>query len=178
MLLLHIHASKFRKLVWPAAAGMAIVFFGLLGWAINANDGGLGHLLKPKIHLAPTQKAFTMLYGITSGAGSFTAFGTRYSDWTRFSKNGRTYAISTAISIPIFQIVSPLLGVLVTSAVYSRYGVVQWNPLILLLYLQQKYYTPVCRAATFFAGLALFYGLIMVGFIQYTSITLSKITDS
>lgn len=67
------------------------------------------------------------------------------------------------VASSILGCIGPLFGILATSAVYSRYEVVTWNPLALLLYVQKTQYTAGCRAATFFAGLGLFVALIMVG---------------
>jgi NCS1 family nucleobase:cation symporter-1 len=66
------------------------------------------------------------------------------------------------IGSPILGCLGPIFGILATSAIYSRYEVVLWNPLALLLYVQETQYTAGCRAATFFAGLGLFVALIMV----------------
>ena len=159
--LLPIHQSKFRRLVWPAACGIAIVFFGIFGWAIHTNDGSPGNLLTPKVKLSPTQKSFAMLYAISTTGGSGTAYATRMSDWTRFSKTENSFVIPSIVS-PAFGILTALLGVLATNAVHSKDNVIEWNPLSLLLYLQGSQYSAGCRAATFFAGLALFCSLIMV----------------
>jgi nucleobase:cation symporter-1, NCS1 family len=160
--LLPIHSAKFRRLVWPAALCIAVVFFGLFGWAINANNGKIGDLISPKIHLSHTTKPFVMLYAITTAAGSSTAYSSRMSDWTRFSKSKNTPAIPALMGSLIFGSLTAVLGILATNAVHSKSHVVQWNPLGLLIYIQETHYTPAGRAATFFAGLALFWSLIIV----------------
>ncbi|OQV04574.1 hypothetical protein CLAIMM_09434 [Cladophialophora immunda] len=161
LLLLLIHPSKLRRLVWPAAIIIAVVFLGLLGWAVSANGGTVGNLLAGKIHLSSTNKSFAMLYAISSAAGSSTAFSSRISDWTRFARTKHAATVPMLVFAPIFGCIGPLFGILATSAVYSRYQVVEWNPLGLLLYVQQTQYTAACRAATFFAGLGLFCAILM-----------------
>lgn len=151
-----------RRLVWPAAAMMIVVFFGLFGWAISANHGSVGDFASPKKPLTGAARSWTMLYAITAGAGSSTAYATRISDWTRFSKSRRGPTLPLLIGSPLFTSISVVLGILATNAVYNRYHQLLWNPLQLLVYLQEAHYTPACRAATFFAGLGLFCGLIMV----------------
>ena len=160
--MLPIHSSKYRRLVWPAACGVAIVFFGIFGWAIGANGGKPGNLLTPKVHLSSTARSFAMLYGISSTAGSGTAYSARMSDWTRFSKSKNTPTIALLVGSPIFGSLSTILGILATNAVNAKYGVIEWNPLALLIYAQEAHYTAAGRAATFFAGLLLFIALLMV----------------
>jgi cytosine/uracil/thiamine/allantoin permease len=160
--LLPLHSAKFRRLVWPAALCIAVVFFGLFGWAINFNNGKTGDLLTPKVHLSRTAKSFVMLYAITTAAGSSTAYSSRMSDWTRFSRSKNTPAVPALIGSLIFGSLTSVLGILATNAVHTKSNVVQWNPLGLLIYVQETHYTPACRAATFFAGLALFWSLIIV----------------
>jgi NCS1 family nucleobase:cation symporter-1 len=59
-------------------------------------------------------------------------------------------------------------GVLTTTATANMYGIVQWNPVLLLEYVQGISYTPGCRAATFFAGLAIFYSQIFMNLASNT----------
>lgn len=49
-----------------------------------------------------------------------------------------------------------IFGVLVTSATREMYGEVIWQPITLLLHIQQTDYSSTARAATFFAGLGWF----------------------
>lgn len=161
-MLLMVHPSKFKRLVTPGAIMIAAVFFGLLGWAISSNGGTVGSLLSGKVPLSSTSKSFTMLYAISSGAGSSTAYASRISDWTRFAKTKNAPTLPFLLGGPFLGCLAPILGILATSAVYSRYEVILWNPLALLLYVQETQYTAGCRAATFFAGLSLFFAILMV----------------
>ncbi|KUJ09188.1 uncharacterized protein LY89DRAFT_763906 [Mollisia scopiformis] len=145
----------------PAACGVAIVFFGLFGWAINDNNGSVGKSLTSDLALSPTALAFGMLYGISTSAGSATAYSSRMSDWTRFSRTKNAPTVPLLLGAPILGSVTSILGILATNAVHNKNHVVEWNPLQLLLWLQKDKYSPACRAGTFFAGLALFYSLII-----------------
>ncbi len=136
LIMLVIHPAKFRKLVWPAACGIAVVMFALFGWAVGSNHGSVGHLITPEVKLSHTDRAFMMLYAITSAAGSSTAYGSRISDWTRFSRTRNTPVIPLLLGGPVFSNLAAILGILATSAVYSRYNIVLWNPLALLIWLQ------------------------------------------
>jgi nucleobase:cation symporter-1, NCS1 family len=161
-LLLLVHPSKLKNFVWPGAIAIGAVFLGLLGWAISANGGTTGNLLAAKIQLSGTSKSFAMLYAISSAAGSSTAFSSRISDWTRFATTKNAPTIPMLLGAPIFGSLAPIMGILATSAVYSKYQEVEWNPLGLLLYIQKTHYTPACRAATFFAGLGLLFAMLLV----------------
>lgn len=160
--LLAIPPARFRRLVWPAACCIGVVMFGLFGWAIASNGGKVGHLIPPAVKLTSTTRSFVMLYAITSAAGSATGYGSRMSDWTRFARTRNTPVWPMLLGPPLLSNITAILGILATSAVYTRFHVVLWNPLALLIYLQKYHYSPACRAATFFAGLALFYSLLMV----------------
>lgn len=157
-----IHASKMRHFVWPSACLIVVAFFGLFGWAIAVNGGTPGSLITPAVQLSTSNRAFAVLYIISSASGSITGYGSRIADWTRFAKTPHTPTIPMLVALPIFGSMTAILGILATSAVHSKYGVVQWNPLTLLLYLQKTQYTPACRAGTFFAGLAIFLSLLVV----------------
>jgi len=47
-------------------------------------------------------------------------------------------------------------------------GVAQWNPLILMIIIQQNTYTPLSRYATFFAGVAILSSQIFINLTQDT----------
>lgn len=160
--MLFIHPSKMRFLVWPSAAMIALAFIGLFGWAIGSNHGSAGNLLEPSVHVSSTNRAFLMLYIMSSAMGSSTGYASRFTDWTRFAKTPNTPTIPILMGLPLAGSLTAILGILATSAVHSRYNVVQWNPLNLLLYIQATQYTAACRAATFFAGLAIFMSLLTV----------------
>jgi NCS1 family nucleobase:cation symporter-1 len=71
-------------------------------------------------------------------------------------------------------IVTALIGIISTSALAERYGRLEWNPLIMLQWVQANYYTPKCRAGTFFAGLGL---LSVTAFVNYTQNCVSSGMD-
>jgi NCS1 family nucleobase:cation symporter-1 len=71
-----------------------------------------------------------------------------------------------ATSMPVAMTIGALIGVLVTSATTEMYGFVQWNPLIMLQYVQTNHYTAACRVGTFFAGCGFFGSQIFVNMTQ------------
>jgi len=74
-----------------------------------------------------------------------------------------------AIALPITITITAMVGVFVTTATEKlNGGVAQWNPLVLLITVQQQTYTPLCRCATFFAGCAILSSQIFVNMTQNT----------
>jgi NCS1 family nucleobase:cation symporter-1 len=71
-----------------------------------------------------------------------------------------------ATSMPIAMTIGAVVGVLVTSATTEMYGFVQWNPLIMLQYVQANHYTAACMAGTFFAACGFFDSQIFVNMTQ------------
>ena len=141
---------------------IAAAFIGLFGWAISANGGSPGNLLHPTKQLSSTNRGFLFLYFMSSAMGSTTGYASRITDWTRFAKAPHTPTIPMFVALPIAASLTAVLGILATSAVHTKYHVVQWNPLSLILYVQETQYTAGCRAATFFAGLGIFMSLLTV----------------
>jgi len=58
--------------------------------------------------------------------------------------------------MPIVITLCALLGVLTASATRAHFGEAMWQPLTILSYIQSSNYTAGGRAATFFAGLAIY----------------------
>jgi nucleobase:cation symporter-1, NCS1 family len=114
-----------------------------------------------------------VIQGITSVAGTYTGGSDRLSDWTR---NGRARHTSTPaiIVLAVTVILTALLGIITTSALAEVYGEVQWNPLIMLQWVQANYYTATTRAGTFFAGVGL---LSVTVFVNYTQNCVSSGMD-
>lgn len=143
-------------------------FIGLLAWALHAN-GGTGSLIAPVIAITKTQKAFRIVQCMSTISGSWGGAGERYSDWSRFEKHKNTAMPAMAIALPITVTITAMFGVFVTTATTQLSGgVVQWNPLLLLISIQQETYTPLSRCATFFAGCAILSSQIFVNLTQNT----------
>ena len=140
--------------MYPSLILIFAVFAGVLGWAIRENHGSAGNLVSPTVKLSKTQIGFAMMSGACGVAGSYTGSSIRISDWTRFAKRRSAPTVPMVLAMPVTFSISAICGILVTSATRERYGVLEWNPLLLLQYVQALDYTPKCRAATFFAGVA------------------------
>jgi NCS1 family nucleobase:cation symporter-1 len=146
------------KMFLPASFALnIIVFTSLLGWALASNGGpGPSSVLAVSKHLTTSQKALRFVQCISSVSGTWGGATDRYSDWSRFEKKkGR--CLPGLIVLPVMVVIVGSFGVLITNATADMYGVVEWNPTLLLSYIQGRFYTPAVRAITFFAGLAMFY---------------------
>lgn len=94
--------------------------------------------------------------------GSFTGSSVRHSDWSRYAATPRAPLIGIWIAGPLGVSATAIFGVLVTSAASDLYGEIIWQPITLLLHIQQTDYSSGARAATFFAGLGWFMSQIAV----------------
>ncbi|KAF1994741.1 hypothetical protein P154DRAFT_475473 [Amniculicola lignicola CBS 123094] len=168
-----IPAHKIQKLLEVQVMVAAATLLGIMGWAVAENGGSPGNLVAPAIKLTKAEAGFRIIQGITSVAGTYTGGSDRVSDWTRY---GRRRHSSTPAIIVLFLtvILTALVGIISTSALFERYGTLQWNPLIILQQIQAEYYTPKCRAGTFFAGLGL---LSVTVFVNYTQNCVSSGMD-
>jgi len=166
-------AYRVQKFLEVQVVVATVTLFGIMGYAVSANGGSAGNLIKPAIALTRTDAAFKIVQGITSVAGTYTGGTDRVSDWTRYGK--RRHTSTPAILVLAFTVIlAAFLGIVATSAFAEAYGELQWNPLIMLQYIQAKDYTPACRAGTFFAGLGL---LCLTVFVNYTQNCVSSGMD-
>lgn len=146
---------------------------GIMGWAVAAN-GGAGNLVTPAVAVPKSQIGFLMVQGITSVAGTYTGGSDRVSDWTRYARSRHASTPAQLTALPITVTLVALVGIIATSATSELLGTTQWNPMIMLQQVQMTWYTPACRAGTFFAGVGL---LCVTVFINYTQNCVSSGMD-
>jgi NCS1 family nucleobase:cation symporter-1 len=168
-----IPAWKVQKLLEVQVVVATATLLGIMGWAVHANGGSPGDLVSPAIKLSKAEAGFRIVQGITSVAGTYTGGTDRVSDWTRYGRSRHT-STPAIISLAVTVILTALVGIISTSALAQRYGKLEWNPLIMLQWIQMEYYTPACRAGTFFAGLGL---LSVTVFVNYTQNCVSSGMD-
>ncbi|RDW83488.1 hypothetical protein BP5796_04979 [Coleophoma crateriformis] len=154
---------KLGKLLLPVFACTCVTFAGVLGWALHAN-GGPGNLVAPAIAITPLANRYAFVSGISQVAGAYTGGSVRLSDWTRFTATPQAPRVGMVIAQPLSLTIGALVGVLVTSATYEL--ILEWNPLLILQYVQTIQYTPACRAGTFFAGLGFLASQLFVNLTQ------------
>jgi NCS1 family nucleobase:cation symporter-1 len=157
-----------RLALYPSFFLTMAVFLGLLIWAVKINGGiGPSSVLGPAFQLTSSQRAFRFIQCASSVSGTWGSCADRYSDWSRFEKK-KFRSLPGLIVLPLIVTLCGAFGVLTTTATANHFGVVQWNPILLLEYVQTLSYTPGCRAATFFAGLAFYYCQIFINLSQNT----------
>jgi NCS1 family nucleobase:cation symporter-1 len=166
-------AWKVQKLLEVQVVVATVTLLGIMGWAVAANGGSPGDLVSPAIKLSRAEAGFRIVQGITSVAGTYTGGTDRVSDWTRYGRK-RHSSTPAILSLAITVILTALIGIISTSALAERYGFLEWNPLIMLQWVQAHNYTPACRAGTFFAGLGL---LSVTVFVNYTQNCVSSGMD-
>ena len=112
-------------------------FIGLLAWALHSN-GGTGNLISSSIVLTKPQRAFRIVQCISSVGRTWGGAGERFSDWSRFEKKKNTAMPAMAIALPITVTITAMFGVFITTATERlNGGTPQWNPLILMISIQQ-----------------------------------------
>ncbi|KAF1845991.1 uncharacterized protein K460DRAFT_284567 [Cucurbitaria berberidis CBS 394.84] len=166
-------AWKVQKLLEVQVVIATATLLGIMGWAVAANGGSPGNLVSPAIKLTKAEAGFRVVQGITSVAGTYTGGTDRVSDWTRYGRSRHT-STPAIITLAVTVTLTALVGIISTSALAERYGMLEWNPLIMLQWVQANYYTPTCRAGTFFAGVGL---LSVTVFVNYTQNCVSSGMD-
>jgi NCS1 family nucleobase:cation symporter-1 len=166
-------AWKVQKLLEVQVVIATATLLGIMGWAVAENGGSPGNLVAPAIKLSKAEAGFRVVQGITSVAGTYTGGTDRVSDWTRYGRRRHT-STPAIVTLAVTVVLTALVGIISTSALAERYGMLEWNPLIMLQWIQQNYYTPKCRAGTFFAGVGL---LSVTVFVNYTQNCVSSGMD-
>lgn len=124
-------AYKVQKYLEVQVVIATVTLFGIMGYAVSANGGSAGNLVKPAISLSRADAAFKIVQGITSVAGTYTGGTERVSDWTRYEKRRHT-STPAILVLAVTVILAALLGIIATSAFAEAYGVLQWNPVVML----------------------------------------------
>ena len=97
-----------------------------------------------------------MVQAICTLCGSFTGASIRHSDWSRYAKRRTAPLLGIWIVCPLALTLTGMFGVFVTSATLQMYGKAYWQPISLLLHIQEVDYSASARAGTFFGGLGWF----------------------
>jgi NCS1 family nucleobase:cation symporter-1 len=127
----YVPAYRVQKLLEVQVVVATVTLFGIMGYAVSANGGSAGNLIKPAIALSRTEAAFKIVQGITSVAGTYTGGTDRVSDWTRYGKRRHT-STPAIIALAFTVTLAALLGIIATSAFAEAYGQLQWNPMIMV----------------------------------------------
>jgi NCS1 family nucleobase:cation symporter-1 len=158
---------QIRKCLYPSFIMITATFIGIVAWIVHEN-GGTGSFVSSPIVLSKSQRAFRMVQCISSVSGTWGGAAERISDWTRFEKKRGAANPGMMFALPVSVTLVALIGVVIATATTEKYGTAIWNPLVLLTLVQTTTYTPLCRAATFFAGCGLLSSQIFINMSQNT----------
>ncbi|KAI9797072.1 MAG: hypothetical protein M1833_005677 [Piccolia ochrophora] len=126
--------------------------FGMLVWALCAAHGA-GELVNQGSTTRGSTLSWAAVYGLQSFVGGWGTGCIGQSDWTRYARTPNAALFGQAVTAPLTLCITALCGLLITSATSQIYGEYYWNPLQLLIQIQQHSMSPGARAGTFFAGL-------------------------
>jgi nucleobase:cation symporter-1, NCS1 family len=117
-------------------------------------SAGFGDTISSRPAVEDSSKGWAVVYGIISTIGGISAGILNQNDYARFSRTPKAAIMAQAICPPIYGIVTPIVGILVTAATQERYGEPLWD-LTGLLSAVQTTGGARSRAAVFFASAAL-----------------------
>lgn len=155
-----------RLALYPSFVLTMSTFTAMMIWALVSNGGtGPSTVLAASVQLTRSQRALRFVQCVSGVSGTWGGAAERFSDWTRYEKK-KYRSVPGLFVLPVVVTLCGTFGVLTTTATANMYGIVQWNPVLLLEYVQEVSYTPGCRAATFFAGFAIYYCQIFMNLSQ------------
>ncbi|KAH7303850.1 permease for cytosine/purines, uracil, thiamine, allantoin-domain-containing protein [Stachybotrys elegans] len=162
--LMFIHPTKLQPFLFSSQILVNCTMASLFIWAMARNGGAT--FLPPAVEISSSTRSFLILQAMSSVAGSWTGACIRQSDWTRMSKSRAAVLWNQGVTGIIAANVCALLGIATTSAVSHMYGTPIWNPINLLLFLQENNYDAATRAGTFFAGFGFFSSQVTINLVQ------------
>jgi NCS1 family nucleobase:cation symporter-1 len=124
--------ESIRWLETLAAPFLLLMGFALLGWAY-VQAGGFGDMLSTPSQFAQggeREGQFWMVFfpSLTAMVGFWATMALNIPDFTRFAKSQKDQFIGQALGLPIPMALFAFIGVAVTSATFSIFGEVIWDP--------------------------------------------------
>lgn len=124
-------------------AGPLVILVAALAvvWAIKV-EGGLGPIFQAPSHLSPgLGGVFEFAVGASGILGIWTTFAVNIPDLSRFVKSERDQVIGQLVGLPITALIFTAMSVIVTSATQRIYGHAIWDPVTLLVKINNPYVT-------------------------------------
>ncbi|WP_201786943.1 NCS1 family nucleobase:cation symporter-1 [Acidihalobacter prosperus] len=115
-------------------AGPLVILVGVIAtfWGLHVAHG-LGPIFSQPSKLHGTDGALTFAIGVTGMIGIWSTFAVNIPDLSRFVRSQRDQVLGQLIGLPITAIVFTLMSVIVTSATIIAFGKPIWDPVKLLL---------------------------------------------
>jgi NCS1 family nucleobase:cation symporter-1 len=121
-------------------AGPLVIIVGVLatGWGLTVAHG-LGPLFDQPSRLSGPHAWLTFCIGVTGMIGIWSTFAVNIPDLSRFVRSERDQVLGQLIGLPITAIVFTAMSVITTSATILVFGHPIWDPVQLLLALNQTW---------------------------------------
>jgi NCS1 family nucleobase:cation symporter-1 len=115
-----------RRVERFAAPFVLVLTLILVVWAVDAADG-----LGPIMAQRGTWKEFTPVFipALTATIGFWSTLALNMPDFTRYGRSQRQQAVGQVVALPSTMTVFAAMGILVTSATVTIYGVPIWDPI-------------------------------------------------
>lgn len=140
---------KVRHLFTIKAALIPFAAFGFLIWALKKSKGNieLGSLNAVSPH--GSDFSWVFVRSLMACVANFAALIINAPDFSRFAKTPNSSLWPQLFAIPFFFAITCLIGIIVTSAGYTLYGVNYWSPLDVLTQFLNTTFTRGTRAGVF-----------------------------
>lgn len=147
---LYLHPNTLRYLFITKSIVVPICCIAMLIWAFRSTNGTGGPLLSgdAKATVHGSAYSYAWLSSMTSIIGSFSTISVNMPDFSRYSKANVKWQWLYVPMLPVIFTCLAFIGTAVTSAGREHYGVLEWNPAILITHWPN-------RACQFFATFAL-----------------------
>lgn len=116
----------FKSIITPFAA------FGFLIWTLLKANGNLALGSLNEIHPTGSILGWNFVRSIMSALDNFSTLILNAPDFSRFGKTKKSAIYSQLIILPLMYAIISIIGILVTSAAFTLYGVNYWSPLDVL----------------------------------------------
>ncbi|CEP60436.1 uridine permease LALA0_S01e10836g [Lachancea lanzarotensis] len=120
------HLFTVKSIITPFAA------FGFLIWTLKKSHGRLALGSLTTIHPTGSVLGWNFVISIMSALDNFSTLILNAPDFSRFAKTRHSSIYSQMIILPLMYAIISIIGILVTSAAYTMYGVNYWSPLDVL----------------------------------------------
>ncbi|HEX2943185.1 MAG TPA: cytosine permease, partial [Rhodopila sp.] len=121
-------------------AGPLVIVVGLIAtvWGLHVGHG-LGPLFDQPSHLSGAHGWLVFATGVTGLTGVWCTFAVNIPDLSRFVRSEADQVIGQLIGLPITAVVFTLMSVIVTSATVIVFGHPIWDPVALLMAINQPW---------------------------------------
>ncbi|KAF9891407.1 hypothetical protein FE257_004263 [Aspergillus nanangensis] len=150
--IIYIRPHKLKPFFFFSAVTVGVFLLVVLIWSLaTMGDSGFGDTIS---HPGSGGDGWMVAFGVVSTIGAIAAGILNQNDYARFAKRPRDAVLGQMIPFPLYGIICPVIGIVVTAATQNRYGEPLWS-LPTLLEAVMDHGGGRSRAAAFFGGLAL-----------------------